>query len=220
MGSRRAAVALAFVAGGVAAAVAAAGPSTAVHATLASSAHPRAQGTFVGRLTGQTLSWRLTFDGLDAPVTAAQLRFGARRATLCAPCRGSWVAGRTPATASALRGASVEVRSAVGSIRGPVAVGVVPTLQVGLTDGAALRLPATIPFAVSGFAGRVALLAVGKTYDLGTTTRRPRVVTLPDDKMLTGKRDLTFVLVRSDGSRPANREARSTVYGVLLAGRR
>jgi hypothetical protein len=61
---------------------------------------------------------------------------------------------------------------------------------------------------------------VGKTYDLGTTTRRPRVVTLPDDKMLTGKRDLTFVLVRSDGSRPANREARSTVYGVLLAGRR
>jgi hypothetical protein len=46
------------------------------------------------------------------------------------------------------------------------------------------------------------------------------VLTLPDDKMLTGKRDLTFVLVRPDGTRLANREARVTVYDVLLAGRR
>jgi hypothetical protein len=220
MRSKRAAVALACLAGGAAAAVAAAGGSTVVHATLASAVHPRAQGTFVGNLTGRTLAWRLTFDGLEGPVAAARLRLGARQVMLCAPCRGSWVAGRTPASASGLRGASVEVRSAAGSIRGPVVFGLVPTLQVGLTDGAALRLPATVPFAVRGFAGRVVLLAAGRSYDLGATARMPPVLTLPDDKKLTGKRDLTFVLVRPDGSRPANREARATVYGVLLAGRR
>jgi hypothetical protein len=225
MGSKRVAVALGCVAGGAAAAVAAAGSSTAVHATLTSAVHPRAQGTFAGSLAGRTLSWRLTFDGLEPPVTAALLRLGARatgerRVTLCAPCRGSWVAGRTPATASGLRGASVEVRSAAGSIRGPVVFGVVPTLQVGLSDGASLRLPATVAFVTSGFTGRVALLAAGRTYDLGAAARTPQVLTLPDDKRLTGRRDLTFMLVRLDGTRPANREARTTVYGVLLAGRR
>ena len=225
MGSKRAAFVLACLAGGVAAAVAAAGSSTAVHATLASPAHPRAQGTFVANLTGRTLAWRLTFGGLEAPVTAARLRLGARatgarQITLCAPCRGSWMTGRTPATASGLRGASVEVRSTAGSIRGPVDFGPVPSLQIGLTDGASLHLPGTVPFAVDGFSGRVMLLAAGRTYDLGATTRTPRVLTLPDDKVLTGKRDLTFVLVRPDGWRPANREARATVYGVLLAGRR
>jgi hypothetical protein len=125
-----------------------------------------------------------------------------------------------PATASALRGAFVEVRSAAASIRGPVVFGPVPLLQVGLTDGASLRLPARVRFAVGAFAGRVVLLAAGRTYDLGSTARRPPVLTLPDDKVLTGVRDLTFVLERADGSRPANREARVTVYGVLLAGRR
>ena len=81
-------------------------------------------------------------------------------------------------------------------------------------------IPASVPFAVTGFAGRVVLVTAGTTYDLGTTVRTPRLLTLPDDKRLTGKRDLSFVLVRPDGSRPANREARATVYGVLLAGRR
>ena len=219
MASKRAAVALACVTGGAAAAIAAAGSSTAVHATLTLAANPRVQGTFVGNVAGRTLSWRLTFAGLEAPV-AARIRLRARQVTLCAPCRGSWTTGRTPATAYGLRSASVELRSGAGSARGAVALGPVPTLQVGLTDGQSVHLPASVPFAVTGFAGRVVLVTEGTTYDLGTTARTPGLLTLPDDKRLTGKRDLTFVLVRPGGSRPANREARATVYGVLLAGRR
>jgi hypothetical protein len=219
MGAKRAAVALACVAGGAAAASAVAGSSTAVHAPLTSAADPRVQGTFVGELAGRTLSWRLTFAGFDAPV-AARIRLGARQVTLCAPCHGSWMTGRTPATAYGLRGAPVELRSPTGSARGVVSFGPVPTLQVGLTDGASLHLPASVPFAVTGFVGHVVLVTAGQTYDLGTTTRTPRMLILPDDKRLTGKRDLTFVLVRPDGSRPANRESRARVYGVLLAGRR
>ena len=49
---------------------------------------------------------------------------------------------------------------------------------------------------------------------------RPVVAVLPDDKLLSGRRDLTFVLVSADGTQLANREARATVYGVVLAGRR
>ena len=43
---------------------------------------------------------------------------------------------------------------------------------------------------------------------------------LPDDKKLTGIRDLTFSLADANGTKLSNREATVKVYDVLLAGRR
>ncbi len=146
---------------------------------------------------------------------------GPRRVSLCNPCGASWVVGRTAATAAVLRGASIEVRAATGSIRGRVVLGSgVPTLQVGLGDGATLRLPASIPAVVTGFTGRIVLLAGGRVYDLGAASRTARTITLPDDKVLTGRHDLTFVLARPGGARLTAREAQATVYDALLVGRR
>lgn len=229
MGSKRVAFTLVLVAGVLAASVAMAGGSTAVRATLVSKQQPRAAGLFVGSLTGRTLIWRLTFGGLGG-ATAAHLHLGtgAVAAPLCAPCT-SGVSGRAILTAPEARtvrarAAFVDVHAAGGgALRGKLALGAVPSLQlVGLADGAVLHLPAQVHFAVSGFpvgpgAGGITLLAAGREYRLQLGSG---VLTLPDDKMLTGKRDLTFVLVRPDGTQLANREARVTVYGVVLAGRR
>jgi hypothetical protein len=228
VGSKRVAFTLALVAGLLAASVAGAGGGTAVRAVLVSHGQPRAAGLFVGSLSGRTLSWRLTFAGLgDASAGHLHLRSGAVAARLCAPC-ASGVSGRTVLSASEAvavraRTASVDLHAASGVARGQVALGAVPSLQlVGLIDGAVLRLPAQVRFAVTGFrvgpgAGGITMIAGSREYPLELGAG---VLTLPDDKLLTGKRDLTFVLVRPDGTRLANREARATVYGVVLAGRR
>jgi hypothetical protein len=46
------------------------------------------------------------------------------------------------------------------------------------------------------------------------------MIVLPDDKTLTGRRDLTFTLVDANGAPLTNVEAIVKVYGVTLAGRR
>jgi hypothetical protein len=43
---------------------------------------------------------------------------------------------------------------------------------------------------------------------------------LPDNKLYTGRRDLTFVLATADGTMLENAEARVTVVGVIIEGRR
>jgi CHRD domain len=228
VGSKRVAFTLALVAGLLLASVAGAEASTPVRATLVSPEQPRAAGLFVGSLKGRTLTWRLTFDGLNGtPTGHLHLRAGAIAARLCAPCT-SGVSGRTAlsateAAAVRARTAYVDVHAIGGAARGQIALGTVPSLQLlGLGDGAVVHLPAQVRFAVTGFrvspgAGGIVLLTPGKEYRLQLGTG---LFTLPDDKLLTGKRDLSFVLVRSDGTRLANSEARVTVYDVLLAGRR
>jgi hypothetical protein len=208
------------------------GSSTAVRATLGTQSQPRATGVFVGSLGGRTLSWRLTFDGLGgAPAAHLHLRNGAVAARLCAPCAsgvsGTAILSRAAATAVRARAAYVDVHAAGGgAVHGQVALGTVPTLQlVGLGDGAVLHLPAEVRYAVTGFrvgAGRggIVLLAAGTQYRLRLGEGVLTVLTLPDDKMLTGRRDLTFVLTKADGTQLGNREARVTVFGVTLAGRR
>jgi hypothetical protein len=138
----------------------------------------------------------------------------------------------TTATATAVRthAAYVDVHTArnpKGEIRGQIALGVVPTLQLlDLRDGATLTLPFAVRYAVTGFSiggstGKIVVLAnVPERPTLEPDLSTPGVAYLPDDKMLSGRRDLTFVLARPTGEQLANREARVTVYGVTLAGRK
>ena len=225
----------ALVAGSVGAGVRSGRASTAVRATLGSPAQPRATGVFVASLTGKTLSWRLTFHGLAASVSAAHLhlgkpgRTGPIAARLCAPCV-SGAAGKVTvrsATATGLRqrAAYVDVHTGRGAIRGQVALGTVPTLQLLLSDGDTLHLPAAVRYAVTGFrvgrgaGGIVAATEGGNRVEL-QLGREAGVAYLPDDKMLTGKRDLTFTLTQADGTPLTNREASVTVFDILFTGRR
>ena len=206
--------------------------SVSLRATLVSASQPHALGVFAGTLSGRTLAWRLSYHGLAAPASSAHLHVTGRtpaRVRLCAPCATAASARLrlTAAAASALRTttASVDLHTARGAIRGPVALGAVPTLQlIGLADGTSLSLPAVVHYAVTGFkigpgAGRIvgfsgsAQIALQPGPDASSFT-------LPDDKMLTGRRDLAFVLARSDGALLSNREARVTVFGLVLIGRR
>lgn len=236
-----------MLAGGVGAATGARGAATAVRATLDARAQvprpaggaARATGVFVASLTGRTLVWRLTFHGSTGPATAVHLHLGRPGKTgpvavkLCAcPWGGSGRATLAAATATALRsrGVYVDVHTAKnprGELRGQVVLGAVPTLQlIDLRDGGTIRLPLAVRYSVTGFrvgagAGRIVALtndAERPTLELNVET--PGVAYLPDDKMLTGKRDLTFVLAEADGTQLTNREARVTVFGVTIAGRR
>jgi hypothetical protein len=235
------------LAGGVGTAVGSRGAGTAVRATLDARAQlprpaagaARATGVLVATLNGRTLAWRLTLHGLSGPATGVHLHLGRPGKTgpvavnLCAcPWGGSGRATLTAATAAALRARGVYVdvhtaRNPRGEVRGQVALGIVPTLQlIDLRDGGTIRLPLAVRYSTTGFrvgpgAGRIVALtndAQRPTLELNVET--PGVAYLPDDKMLTGKRDLTFVLTEADGTRLTNREARVTVFDVTIAGRR
>ena len=232
MGAIRPKLLLAAAFAGLAAAVlagsGAAGETGAVRATLVTSSQPTALGVFTGSVSGTTLTWRLTHHGAG-PVRKATLRIGSRTYPLCAPC-GASVTGKVVLTAAAARAArsgsaSVDLIGARGTIKGKLASGTVPTIQlVGVADGATLHLPAVVHFAVTGF--KVAAGAGTVVADSGTTpiALQPgpdgQSVTLPDDKMLTGRRDLTFSLASANGQPLSNVEATARVYRVLLAGRR
>ena len=168
-------------------------------------------------------------------MTAAHVHLGKPGATgpaavrLCAPCISDAVgtAKLTPAGAAALRQrlAYVDVHTAQASLRGQVATGFVPSLQLALTDGQSLNLPASVRYSVAGLrvandAGRIAMLTPGATQPRELDFGADGVVYLPNDPLLTGKRDLTFVLVGANGVTLRNPEARVTVYGLLLSGRR
>jgi len=105
-----------------------------------------------------------------------------------------------------------------------------PTLRIlSPQDGAQIALPATVRYEITGFAGGLPA-GVHLHAELGNPTDGYRVelelaglageTTLPDDKSLPGRRDLTFVLVRADHTPYPNPLARATVRNLLIVGRR
>ena len=98
-----------------------------------------------------------------------------------------------------------------------------------LVDGATLALPASVLCHITGFAPddlthvRVQLTAdnVGPASILQLAFGADgQTLTLPDDKRLTGRRNLVFELVGADGSLIASPGARLVVHDVTLTGRR
>ena len=226
---RRTVWSLALAAGLVlAGSVAAAGDAGAVRATLVAKSNPRALAVVTGSLRGPVLRWRLTHHGLGASARSAQLRVAGRTVRLCAPC-ATFATGAVTlpaATARAARsgGAVVEVRGSAATVSGRVALGAVPTLQIDVADGDTLDLPATVRYKVTGFrvgtgAGKIIASNGASDVALQPGTQTGTFV-LPDDKTLTGRRDLTFALADATGTKLPNREATVKVYDVLLAGRR
>jgi hypothetical protein len=204
---------------------AAAAPPAFWHAALRAASSPRAAGTFVATFHDRALSWQLTFDGVGRTARSARLRARSRSVVLCSPCT-SGATGKTQlpaAVAVAARSgfASVAVDAGGALIVGALRGGVVPTLQLpALADGMVVRLPARVASVVSGVdrsAIRVELSLGGRTYRFAIASGG---FTLPDDKFLSGRRDLTFVLADTDGRLRTNPEARVTIYGVYLIGRR
>jgi hypothetical protein len=203
-----------------------AGTQSNVRATLVA---PHALAVFVGKMNGSSLSWRLTHHGLGASAPRADLRAAGRSFRLCAPCAQS-ASGTVALTAAAARAAKsgkayVRLQGARATVSGKLALGTVPTLQViGVADGTTLQLPAVVHFAVTGYrvapgAGKVLAYSGGQMISVEQGSDGSSV-TLPDDKMLTGRRDLTFALADATGQPLANVESHVQVYRVLLAGRR
>ena len=198
----------------------------AVRATLLAPTQPKAMAVFTGTLDGQTLRWRLTHHGLGPTAAWATLRVAGRTLRLCAPCAssrtGSLRLTATQAGAARSGAALVRLRGSGATISGKLALGTVPTLQLqGLSDGARLSLPATVHYTVTGVADSPRIVAKSRGADV-PIQEGPQQGTfvIPDDKQLTGLRDLTFSLADSGGSPILNREATVRVYDVLLAGRR
>jgi hypothetical protein len=210
------------------ASVAGAARSGAVHARLVGPSQPRALGVFTGTLNGQTLRWRLSHHGLGPSASWARLRVAGRTVRLCRPCAslrtGSIALTSAETSAARSGGAYVDLRGARGTVTGKVAFGAVPTLQVAVADGARLTLPATVHYTVTGYpigAGAGQVVATGEGHPVARGQSGPAgTIILPDDKALTGRRDLTFTLVDANGAPLTNVEATVKVYGVTLAGRR
>jgi hypothetical protein len=104
-----------------------------------------------------------------------------------------------------------------------------PSLRiVSPRDGDSVQQPVQVEYVISGIAADAIQqyrlrVAVGSP-PISTTevalTRLQGTAVLSDDKMVTGKRDLIFTLVKSDGTAPANPALTVTVKGVTIAGGR
>jgi hypothetical protein len=195
----------------------------------------RASGLFIATVSGKTLRWRLSFHGLTGPVSAASIHFGAVSVRLCSRCasgaRGTTNLSASEASALTGRRAWVDLRTARnprGELRGQVALGVVPTLEIQTPrDSAAMSLPAPIRYIVTGFtvgpgAGGIAAFVAGAddTVVELQPSDQPGLAYLPDNKLIAGRHDFTFVLTGPDGAPLRNPEARVTVVGMTLTGRR
>ena len=210
--------------------------STAKQVPLPAVKAPRAQGLFTASLTVRTLSWQLTYHGLSGAALRADLHIGAKgqpgplALRLCAPCQsgahGTATLTATAAEALTKQAAYIDIhtrKNPRGEIRGQITSAMVPTLQVlSPKDGETVTPPTAVRYAVTGYTlgqGDAHIVAF-----LGSLTDRisvdlqagnqPGLAYLPADKRLSGRRDLTFALVNSDGSPLANPEARATVYGL------
>ncbi len=95
-------------------------------------------------------------------------------------------------------------------------------------DGAKVNAPFRVRYRITGFrvgpgAGHMNVYtgAVGHSFhfELGVALASG-TVRIPDHPMLSGKRDLTFVLVRADDSLLTQRGARFRVEDVLISGSR
>jgi len=203
---------------------------------------PLAKGLLVATLNGRRLSWRLTFNGLSSAAASAQVHLGARRHTgllelrLCGPCASGakGIATLDEGAAAAVRRGAAYVdlhtrRNPRGEIRGQITPGIVPTLEIlSPTDGATINPPTAVRFTVSGFSladgnGHIEVVVRGLGNDVRVELQSggaPGLAYLPANKLLTGRRDLTFILTQADGTPLENPEARVTVYGLTILGGR
>ncbi len=95
-------------------------------------------------------------------------------------------------------------------------------------DGAKVEAPFPVRYRITGFrvgpeAGHMNVYTgvVGHSFKLEVPlTRTSGTVRVPDHPMLSGYRDITFVLVRADGSILTQPSARFRVEDVLISGSR
>lgn len=213
-------------------------PATATtRLSAAIAAKPRVNGFFLATLEGRALSWRLNIRGIDGKTTARlrQGRSGPVIATLCASCgtveRGTLrLSAGAAATLDSGR-AYLAIRAAGGGspeVRTPIALGV-PTLEIlSLHDGGTIVLPAEISYKILKFGvgapplGHIELTATDVGPKWLSVTEQEGVMTVPDVKewFLVGRRDLTFALATADRIRLPNPEARVTIRGVRIEGRK
>ncbi len=114
-------------------------------------------------------------------------------------------------------------------IRGQITSAVVPTLRVlSPKDGETITPPTVVRYTVTGYTlteggGRM-LAFIGSLADRVSVElqlgNEPGLAYLPANKLLTGRRDLTFALAKPDGSLLANPESRATIYGLTIQGGR
>jgi hypothetical protein len=111
----------------------------------------------------------------------------------------------------------------------PSVVAAGPTLEItSPKPGEVISPPTPVRFAVSDFAvakgaGHIEVFMPGVPGSASVPlqeTDEPGLAYLPADKFLSGKRDLTFVLARGDGAHLDNPEARVTITGLTIQGRR
>jgi hypothetical protein len=105
----------------------------------------------------------------------------------------------------------------------------VPALQIlSPKDGETITLPSAVRFEVTGFtlaregahiAAFIRGVADGPVVALDSSDQTG-LAYLPSNKLLTGKRDLTFALAKADGTLLENPEARVTVSGLTIQGGR
>jgi hypothetical protein len=216
--------------------------STAKQVPLPAVKAPRAHGLFTASLTVRTLTWQLTYHGLSGAALRADLHLGAKgqpgplALRLCAPCRSGAHGTATLAAAAAQavtnQAAYVDIhtrKNLRGEIRGQITSAIVPTLQVlSPKDGETVTPPTAVRYAVTGYTlgqGDAHIVAfVGSLADRISVDlqagNEPGLAYLPADKRLSGRRDLTFALVKADGSLLSNPEARATVYDLTIQGGR
>ena len=136
---------------------------------------------------------------------------------------GSGSANSAPASSSA------SVTTAVPPAAASQAETTAPSLQIlSPKAGEDVSAPFTVRFLISGIdsatlAGLNLRLTVGNPpfYSTMLPIEGPQgSATVPDDKMLSGRRDLVFSLARPDGARMAASPASVMVVGVTISGRR
>jgi hypothetical protein len=194
---------------------------------------PQGKGLFVATLRGRTLIWSLAYARHGGAASARIALVDGGTIGLCARCAGT-SRGRLALSAEA----ADAVRSGDGTLlverlgatlRGRVAAGAVPTLEIlSPKPGATISLPAEIGYRVDGFAVtagvRLAVSAVGTdapALELLLPDASGTVM-LPDVKsaFLAGSRDLTFRLIAPSGLRLPNAEAGVVVRDVRVRGAR
>lgn len=110
---------------------------------------------------------------------------------------------------------------------GPPASATVPEVRITtLRPGATLTLPAAVGYTITGLrftasdGYRLQLTLGGAgSYRLDLPLTGPTgTVTIPRDKMLPGKRDLTFTVVREGGASASPAQRAAHVAGITIYG--
>ena len=141
----------------------------------------------------------------------------------------AFVSACTSAASPAATPTSVTAGPAQNQGQSTTPAATVPALQIlSPKDGDTITLPGAVRFEVTGFT-----LARGGAHIAAFIRGVPDapvvaldssdetgLAYLPSNKLLTGKRDLTFALARADGTLLENPEARVTVSALTIQGGR